>query len=265
MRWGVFAAIPLIFFACAKTDVPDEGTVPGNDEDAGHTGDGGRDARTQNGDSSGGGDGGGNCTLGTNDHCGACDHACRASDKSTKYACSDGTTSATCLITCLAEYYDLNGDANDGCEAQDPTVQDTAASAVIVSLPDANDPTFKTNPLNILGYVYGDGRPHESPPTSRPFGREDWYHVTAVGNGTGMGMGACLGISNFPPDDTFEVCISDNNGNTFPATGCKPVKGGGASACVVPTGNPNAGVYYVRVRKTDGSNTADGYALFLRH
>jgi hypothetical protein len=260
----------MILLACAKSDASDDGTVPGQDNDGGSgtTHDaGGHDGQSQ-GDtgSSGGSDSGDEaCTLGTADHCGACDHACHATDTATKYTCSDATSSATCLITCLGEYYDLNGDASDGCEAQDLPVQDTAQAAKPISLPDANDPTFKTNPLNVVGYVYGDGRPHDAAPTSRPFGREDWYHVTAVGNGTGNGMGACLGITNFPPDDTFEVCISDNNGSTFPAAGCKTVKGGATSVCVTPTGTPNAGVYYVRVRKTDGSNTANGYALFLQH
>jgi hypothetical protein len=181
------------------------------------------------------------------------------------YACSDATSSATCLLTCKGEYYDVNGNADDGCESQDPTVQDTVATAVAVNLPDMNDPTNKTNPLNVLGYVYGDGRPHDAAPTSRPFGREDWFHVTAVGNGTGQGMVACLGITDFPPDDSFEVCISDNGGSTFPSAGCKPVTGGAPSVCVSPTGAPNAGVYYVRVRKTAGSNTQNGYALYLRH
>jgi hypothetical protein len=271
MRFGLAGVFSFIFVACAAGGSSDDGTTPGAAGDSGagggtrDAGDG-HDAQTQ-GDSApaSDGDASGTCTLGTTDHCGACDHACRPTDKTTQYACSDATAAATCLVTCLAEFYDLNGNADDGCEAEDAPVQDTAASAKPIDLPDVNDPMFKTNPLNVVGFVYGDGRPHEAPPTSRPFGREDWYHVTADGNGSGQGMAACLGITNFPPDDTFEVCVSDNNGTTFPQTGCKTVKGGANSVCVTPTGNPNAGVYYVRVRKTDGSNTANGYALFLRH
>jgi hypothetical protein len=268
MRFGLIAIFPSLLVACGMGATPAEGTVPGADQDAArhttHDAGGGSDAQAPPGSTDeAGSDASQACTLGTADHCGACDHACRPTDKATAYACSDATRAATCLITCRGEFYDVNGNADDGCEAEDSPAQDTAATAASIQLPDTNDATNKSNPLNVVGFTYGDGRPHESAPTSRPFGREDWYHVTAVGNGTGNGMGACLGITNFPPDDTFEVCISEKDGTTFP--NCKTVKGTAPSVCVTPTNKTNAGSYYVRVRKTDGTNTVNGYALFMQH
>jgi hypothetical protein len=267
LRHVPFACLVVLFAACASnTSGDDSAIVPGDDGGTGGNDSGsGKDGAPKS-DSGGGGDGSSACTLGTTTDCGSCGTACGTSDKASLYACSDATAAGTCTLTCRAEYYDLDGKIDDGCEAEDAVVQDSATNAVGITLPDANDSTFKTNPLNVLGYVYGDGRPHEDAPTSRPLGREDWYKVTAVGAGVpSTGMGACLGISDFPTDDTFEVCITDLGGSTFPSANCKAVKGGAQSSCVAPSGGSDAGDYYVRVRKTDGSNTPNGYALFLQH
>jgi hypothetical protein len=254
-----------LFAACAKNN-DDHDTII-QEEDSGTSSKDGstREGGTRDGGSSG--DSGGACALGTTDHCGKCDHACNAGDTTTTYSCSDNTSQGTCTLTCLKEFYDLNGKEEDGCEAEDPIVQDTAGSAVAVTLPDTNDPLLKTNPQNIVGLAYGDSRLHQTQPTSRPYGRADWYHVTAEGAGTPNHMTACLGITNFPNDDTFEICLSDSGADggaqTFPASSCKQVHGGTTSECVGLA--TDAGVYYVRVKKLSGSNTVNGYALYLEH
>jgi hypothetical protein len=146
-------------------------------------------------------------------------------------------------------------------------VQDSAQSAVAITLDDVvNDPMQIRNPHNQIGFAYGDARRHESAPTTRPNGRADWYQVTVNGAGDpAHGMIACLGITNFPSDDWFELCISDDGESTFYSAGCDAVQGGATSLCLNPPAMTDAGVYYVRVRKLNGSNTANGYALYLSH
>lgn len=184
--------------------------------------------------------------------------------------CSGADTTGSCDILCRGELYDLDGKVDDGCEAEDPIVQDSLTTAVAITLPDvASDPMSKSNPLNVVAPLYGDARTHESAPTKRPLGREDWYKVTAVGTGTtdGTGMVACLSAVNFPSDDELEVCITQNGMTTFDACKALVVAAGGGSQCVSPGNvmNVDSGVFYVRVRRTKGSSNANGYALFLRH
>lgn len=200
------------------------------------------------------------CTLGTGDHCGACATSCGVTDAQSLFGCTDATSAGTCTLTCRAESYDVDGKLDNGCEANDPVVQDTAATAVAKAL----DDTLKL--VNLAGIVYGDARPHEVNPIARPLGREDWYRVAVTGIGNNFGFQACLGISSFPADDVFEVCTTDANGSTYPPANCgQPKGGGGTSVCVKPAGGANAGVYFVRVRKLSGSSSPNQYALFMQH
>jgi hypothetical protein len=194
-------------------------------------------------------------------------------DNTTVRTCSGTDPAASCDILCRGEWYDVDAKPENGCELEDPVVQDSASTAVAITLPDVpNDPSLKSNPLNVVAPLYGDNRKHETPPPTRPLGREDWYKVTAVGVGTtdGTGMIACLSAVNFPPDDVLEVCIAQNASTTFDT--CKTLvvgadAGGGGSQCVNPGGNPSvdSGTFYVRVRRTKGPTNANEYALFLRH
>ncbi|MEO6420986.1 MAG: hypothetical protein ABIP39_16360 [Polyangiaceae bacterium] len=204
------------------------------------------------------------CTLGSADHCGTCTTVCLGPDDvGTLRTCSDSNSAGTCGIECKGELYDLDGKDTNGCEASDPVVQDTSATAVPKTLPTGN------NPLNLVGTIFGDTRLHDAPPTARALGREDWYAVTTVGvgkSGSTSAMSACLGITNFPTDNTFEVCTSKSGATTFDVSECVKVIGGAASACIHPANGANlTGPFYVRVRKIEGTNAALGYALYLEH
>jgi len=181
--------------------------------------------------------------------------------------CSDDTASATCDITCLGDYYDLDGNPATGCEALDEPDQSSASSAVAITLPDTNDPTAQSNPLNVTAYAYGDDREHEPSPAQRPYGTPDWWAVTAVGQGDpDSAMVACLGIVNFPADTRIELCISDPGEASFDASACTVAEGTGPSVCVAPVAGSDAGgPYYVRVQQLDGTRSPNGYALFLKH
>jgi hypothetical protein len=208
------------------------------------------------------------CTLGTPDHCGACSTKCPGpDDATTSRTCSDATASAQCDILCHGEYYDLDGDPTNGCEALDAVIQDTPATAVPITLPDVVDPTYKTNPRNLVEQIYSDMRKHDAPPVLRPLGRDDYWAVTAVGVGDpNSGMAACLGITNYPADNQYQVCISDIGSTTFSPAGCGVAMGGQSSQCVTPPAMTDAGgPYYVRVHKVAGTNTPLEYALFLTH
>jgi hypothetical protein len=254
-----FSAIALVvgvpFVACATATGPGDGTSSGGDggsaTDAAPFEGGPRDAMT--------------CTLGSADHCGACTTVCAGiDDKGTLRTCSDSNSAGMCSIQCKGEFYDLDGKDTNGCEAEDPIVQDTPATAVAVML--ISGPT---NPKTIVGTIFGDTRLHDAPPTARPLGREDWRAVSTTGvgkSGTTSAMSACLGISNFPTDNTFEVCVSKATITTFDTAECKTVIGGAASVCVGPaTGANLTGPFYVRVKKIAGTNVALGYALYLEH
>jgi len=256
-RWAGALTCVWLLGACGATDNSGK-------KDGSVVRDSGRDGTTI--------DSGGTCTLGTPDHCGNCATKCAGTDDAqTMRTCSGTTATATCGLLCKGEFYDVDGNAADGCELEDRPIQDSATTAVTVALPDVNNGGTggmrcdgSTNPCTVSGQIYGDARTHEAPTPSRPMGREDWYKVTAVGTGTPNKVGTCLGISNFPADNQFEVCVG-NDGDTNPAT-CMTATGGGASACVHPPTATDSGVFYVKVRKTAGTtNSPNKYALYLEH
>ena len=210
------------------------------------------------------------CALGTPDTCGACTTVCPGMDSmSTMRTCSDPTPMGTCNIECLGEYYDLDGDASNGCEAQDLPVQDLDLTAVVLMLPDVDNGTGSTpcdgatNPCTQTGQIYSDMRHHVNAPTMRPLGREDWYKVVAVGTGGPNQVAACLGITNYPADNQYQICIG-NDGDFNPNT-CMTATGGGASTCVSPPTAADSGTFYVKLSKLAGTNTANQYALYVRH
>ena len=197
---------------------------------------------------------GASCALGTPDHCDACDSPCPGTDGATTVRlCEAGE----CDLHCLLEFYDVNGSPHDGCEAEDVPVQDTPETAVEIDV-------AKT--FNHVGTIYGDDRVHDEPLPERPLGRDDRYAVTATGSGMAGGMVACLGITNFPADNMFEVCIGDPGDDDLAAAACATATGGRDSQCVSPpAGGDEGGPYPIRVRKLAGTNTDNGYALFLQH
>jgi hypothetical protein len=214
------------------------------------------------------------CTLGGPDHCGTCGNVCPPGmdNDGTRRTCSGPTSFDTCGIVCMGEYYDVNGRADDGCEVLDDPLQSNPAIAEALTLPDRDDPTFMSNPRNIVRTLPSDARQHASAPTTRPLGVADWYKVNAVGAGAaGTGMIACLGITGLPADNRFEVCVSALNMQTFETASCAvavggPPEMGNGSVCVTPPGATDAGMYYyVRVQKLAGSHSANSYALFLKH
>jgi hypothetical protein len=214
------------------------------------------------------------CTLGSPDHCGTCTTVCPPGmdNDGTQRTCSGPSSFDTCGIVCKGDYYDVNGLAADGCEVLDDAMLANAAIAQTVTLPDTDDPTFMSNPLNVVRALPSDGRQHAVTPASRPLGLPDWYKVNAVGPGaSGTGMVACLGITGLPADNRFEVCISALNMQTFEPASCATAYGGPpemgtGSVCVTPPGATDEGMYYyVRVQKLAGSHTANRYALFLKH
>jgi hypothetical protein len=209
------------------------------------------------------------CVLGTADHCGSCATACPGMDTSaTLRTCSAATSAGTCDIECKGDYYDVDGVASNGCEALDVT-QSSATTATAVTLanvaPAGGSCNNTNNGCTVSMAIASDMRKHDSAPPDRPLGLEDWWKVTAVGAGGSNPMKACLSISNadWPTDNKYEVCISPL-GSMTPST-CATAIARMPSMCVQPTGNTDAGTYYLRVRKTVGMPTGLGYALYLEH
>jgi hypothetical protein len=214
------------------------------------------------------------CTLGTPDHCGTCSTVCPpgADDDGTHRTCSLPTAFGACGIICKGEYYDVDGKADNGCEELDTPVQDTSVTAVVITLPATLEPPdggFTTNPRNVQAKICGDARDHDAAPTQRPDGREDWYKLQVMGGGDpNSGVTACLGVSSFPADGQYEVCLAQNP--PFIPGDCVNVAGGvqpaGGSNCkTLPKATDETGTYYARVRKLMGTNSSNRYALFLKH
>ncbi len=209
------------------------------------------------------------CVLGTTASCGTCGTPCPGADNAgTLRRCTSATAAGTCDVTCAGEFYDLDGMLATGCEAEDAPAQDTATSAVDVTLPNATGGTGAcnnaANPCTVAAQIHSDDRQHDVAPLSRTLGREDWFRVIAVGAGTANKMKACLNIGNYPADNTYEVCISDA-GSAVPSTCGQATGGGGASACVNPPAMPDSGTFFVRIRKISGTRTTNKYALYLEH
>ncbi|HSD87710.1 MAG TPA: hypothetical protein VLB44_09345 [Kofleriaceae bacterium] len=211
------------------------------------------------------------CTLGSLDNCGTCGHVCPGMDNTgTQRTCSSATAMGTCNITCKGEFYDLDNDVSNGCEVEDQPIQDSTLLAVAINLPDVNNGgagstacNGATNPCTQVGQIYSDTRDHENAPVTRPLGREDWYKLVATGTGGPNKVGACLGITNFPTDTQYEVCIG-NAGSATPTT-CMAVQGGGNSVCVAPPTAADSGTFFIKLRKISGTNTTNKYALYVVH
>jgi hypothetical protein len=213
----------------------------------------------------------GPCTLGDADHCGTCSTVCPPGmdTAGTKRTCSMPTAFGTCGYICRGEFYELDGMSSNGCEAEDLPIQDTTTTAVTVNLPNGHMVTG--NPSNLTSQIYGDDLEHETSPVMRTNGREDWFKLMITGQGaTDRGPTACLGITSFPADNVFEVCLSAKGAASFLPAGCKTmVKPASTSAerCVQqPDGGAGeTGTYYARVRRVSGTWSANDYALFLEH
>jgi hypothetical protein len=213
------------------------------------------------------------CIPGTPDDCTACGKSCPGVDNdSTTRTCgtADGGSGDACNILCKADFYDVDGDPTNGCELEDPN-QNTVALAVAVTLQDLSMTSGGTcdntgNGCTVSRAGGSDARAHDSPPTERPLGLIDWWVITAIGTGTSNPMTACLSISNFdwPTDNTYEICMAPTSGSMTP-TLCATAMPRVGGVCVSPTGNPDAGTFYLTVAKTAGSPTALGYAIYLEH
>jgi hypothetical protein len=216
----------------------------------------------------------GPCTLGDPDHCGTCSTVCPPGmdTAGTQRTCSGATAFATCSYLCKGEFYELDGMSSNGCEAEDLPIQDTTTTAVVVNLPNAYNADLGVtgNPSNVTSQIYGDDLQHEMAPTMRTNGREDWFKLMVTGGGSSnRGVTACLGITSFPADDVFEVCLSAKGAVSFLPAGCKSAVTAASSStdrCVQQAmAADETGVYYARVRRVSGTWTANEYALFLEH
>jgi hypothetical protein len=206
------------------------------------------------------------CVLGTPADCSACGSACPVvgSPAGNAATCSF----SVCGTECSGDYYDMDGDLTNGCEAQDLPRQDTAALAVPITLPNTTGGNAAcngtTNPCTVTGQIFSDTSVHDTAPAMRIDGLPDWYVVTATGAGAAGPMTACLNIGNYPANCNYMVCISAA-GSMSPLTCGQATGSGGASACVIPPGNPDAGTFYISVQKLAGTPTQLGYALYLAH
>gem|GEM_PF-6088770 len=111
------------------------------------------------------------CTLGQPNTCSSCTDVCSGPDDTkTVRTCEN----MACGIACKSDYYDANGKADDGCEAQDDLpIHSTAETAE--KLPDVTDEDDDETLTPKKGRMPSDDRKHLEEPYDRSKGVADVY------------------------------------------------------------------------------------------
>ena len=118
-------------------------------------------------------DTGPSCTLGQPNSCASCSDVCKGpDDDKTVRTCEN----LSCGVACKTDYYDGNGKADDGCEAQDDLPLHSTAETAI-ALPDITDDDEDENISPKMGRMPSDDRKHLQEPFDRKNGVADFYTV----------------------------------------------------------------------------------------
>jgi hypothetical protein len=204
------------------------------------------------------------CKLGTADHCASCTDRCPGptSGVSTERTC----TAAKCDIRCLAEFYDVNGNVADGCEAADDVpVHDTEATAAAMATAALGD----CDPIQRTAAVLpSDARKHAPSPTDRPDGRPDFFVLEIKDTGCVINATVTVLLTTLPAAASYElssiyVC---QDGRRMAST--TRTVAGGTSAVLNPSTSCTAlgmgddsGTLFVYVRKLSGPHSDETYEI----
>lgn len=116
----------------------------------------------------------GGCEKGTVDNCSKCGESCPPGQDTA--ATSRTCISGECNIECKEEYYDVNVDAKDGCEAMDDLpIHDSQAEAASFDMADVTD--CNGDSQSTTAVIPSDDRLHLKAPTARANGRADWFKL----------------------------------------------------------------------------------------
>lgn len=204
------------------------------------------------------------CKLGTVDNCSSCGDVCPPGKDTT--ATTRVCENSKCDIQCLAEYYDVNGSAGDGCEANDDLpIHAGQSSALNIGKVSDCDKT-KTKSAKIPS----DGRSHVFAPISRPNGRDDWFSIFISDDSCITEAKVTALFSNLPTKAqyTVQAFFKCKNGKS-PAGDSKSGYGGSvlfltpSSACTTGSLGDDSGTLYIKVSKTGGPHSENPYSLSI--
>lgn len=202
------------------------------------------------------------CVLGTVDNCLSCGDRCPGqSSANTKAVCKSGG----CDIECLDEYYDVNGDPNDGCESVDdlPIHNSESVAKDLGGYDDCDDS------YTVEAFFPSDDRVHIKLPYSRSLGIDDVYK-THIDDDILCIVNASVKVDfkDFAADNLFEVTLSYrcDTGKTLEPK-IAEIRGGTSGTLVAPTNcdtiSDDSGTLYIFVDKKSGSHSDKAYYLTI--
>jgi hypothetical protein len=161
----------------------------------------------------------------------------------TNVTCNQGA----CTFSCQGEYYDVNGNQSDGCEAADsPTGNHTQASALDLG----SVSCFDVPRQSVNGTMLSDARVHTNPAITgfdtATGSAPDWYHVTAIGGACINDLSVTLQMSNSAFPQCYKLNVFTNSGTFTSQTNAS-----GTAAITQGSGSysDNTDIYF-KVEKT---------------
>ncbi len=208
----------------------------------------------------------GGCEKGTVDNCKQCGDTCPPGEDTSTTAriCASGE----CDIQCKEEYYDVNVDPKDGCEAVDDLpIHDSQTEAAPFDKPDVTDCNGDSQSTTAM--IPSDDRQHLKAPTSRTNGRADWFKLHINDNPGCIVDGkvhislASLPSTGFYRVAAFYICDGGTELTADSQTGY-----GGTNLYLSPSVNctgggmgDDSGTLYIKVLKESGAHSNNSYTV----
>lgn len=202
------------------------------------------------------------CTLGTTQACAHCSDVCPPGNEtsSTSPVCID----SKCDIQCKGEYYDVDGDAKNGCEAQDdlPVHSEETLAKSLGKVKDCD------NNQSAAGVIPSDARKHITAPVDRTNGRADWFKLHIDDQpGCIVNAEVKVSLSGLPAAASYRVVahyLCDKDSKKL-APDNKLGQGGTELTLAPGTGctliGDDSGWLYIKVSKESGPHSKASYAI----
>jgi hypothetical protein len=167
--------------------------------------------------------------ISTAQNCGACGNTCPGANQSTGDASCVNPTNKQCGFTCRGDHYDIDNNANDGCEAADDSPDNhTQNDAFAFNSTDCYDSDSQNT---FHGHILSDQRAHTNPTVNGFDGSvgaaPDWFSVFDSGGSlcqddysvtfttTGGGGATCYKCSILTNKTSNSVTISGNSSQSM--------------------------------------------------
>jgi len=199
------------------------------------------------------------CTLGLPNSCASCSDVCPGVDNErTQRICED----KACNIACKAHYYDVDGDAQNGCEAEDDLpLHDTPEAARDLGDISAWDDGGGTT----SAVIPSDERPHLEPPATRATGIADYYRFHITDDWGIVGPYVRVDAAAIKPEVALDVWVRfrcDSDGVEFVDTAqVSGLQSETIELDISCDGGDDGGEVLIKVEKQGTGHTADLYLI----